>query len=208
MARRDVPPHTPHDYQEAPDVTGVVATFDDSAGLIVPNPGGGPPARKGDTGIFSRLLQADEQRNETSEDRHRQILEEILSRTSIDEILSAPEATPATEIVGKPLKVTGFKLMESEFVEGAPMYSIMKATMLETGEPVVVTCGWQALSAQLQAAAQVDEVVAAEKEGREARYGMVWQWAFIAPFHCMVYQLRRPNRHGKYPLRLVGLPKT
>lgn len=207
MSTRKAGPYTPGTDDEAIEAAHAEYVKNQGADVAVRDSGTAVAVRKGDTGIFGRLLSAADRPDETSDDVHRQILEEILSRTTYEDILAAPESVPAVDMIGVPLRVLGFKLQESEFEEGAPAYSVMRATVLETGEPIVVTCGWQALSVQLQAAAQADEVMIAKAEGRDPVYGLVWRWAFVNPFHCKMYQLRRPNKHNKYPLRLIALPK-
>lgn len=82
-------------------------------------------------------------------DPYQRIIEQVLSATSPDEVLTPIEAYKARDVVNQPLILNSFELNESAFDIGTPFYASMHVTNPQTGEQMVVNCGHKKMIAQL-----------------------------------------------------------
>jgi hypothetical protein len=108
------------------------------------------------------------------------IIAEIMSAETIEDLLNLPEPGNLSDHVDQVLEIYGFRVLDSEFQQGAKVYFVFGGQNLTTGEKFVVTCGEQAVMAQLLRAKQLD--------------------AF--PIRTTPTQATRPNKYGKRPMRL------
>lgn len=138
-----------------------------------------PAKRDGD--VISRYLRAEvENTDVASTDTHAAIVEEIFNSQTLDELLENSEPQNLTEFVGRVITIRDFKVQDSEFEGGAPIYMALKVTDEETGERAVITTGEQNVIAQM---------LTAKDRG----------WL---PFKCRPFQSRKPNKFGRYLIRL------
>lgn len=154
-------------------VTGEVVVADVVAAAVEPT------ARQGD--VISRYLREEvENTDVASVDTHAAIVEEIFNSQSLDELLDNTEPESLKEYVGRVITIRDYKIQDSEFEGGAPIYMALKVTDEETGERRIVTTGEQNVIAQL---------ITAKDRG----------WL---PLKCRPFESRKPNKHGRYLIRL------
>jgi hypothetical protein len=100
----------------------------------------------------------------------RQIIMQLLSAESEAELESFGQTLGWGDAEGIPMQISGFRWRPSSFDEGGPVYVIVNAFRLDTGEAVVLTTGsgnvlaqlsWLARNGRLPGA--VRELVKAEK---------------------------------------------
>lgn len=108
------------------------------------------------------------------------IIQEIMGATTVEEVLNLPETSAFSDHEGDTLELRGFKVLDSDFEAGAPVYFAVGGTNLTDNEKVIITCGEQAVMAQL------------------LRVDQLGGW----PIRVVPTAAKRTNRHGKYPLRL------
>lgn len=100
----------------------------------------------------------------------REILTQILSAETDEEMLIAGSATPWQDLLGIPVEISKFHWRSSGYDKGAKVFFVVMATRLDTGESVVLTTGGQNVLAQLINLARRDrfpwvgKLVEAEKE--------------------------------------------
>lgn len=135
--------------------------------------------RRGDV-ISGYLYKETAQVDVNPTDTHRQIIEEIMEATSLDDLLANEEPEDIKTYVGRVITIRDFSVNDSEFEDGAPIYVALKVTDEETKERRVITTGEQNIMAQ---------VITAKERG----------WL---PLKCRPIQSTRPNRHGRYLIRL------
>lgn len=138
-----------------------------------------PAKRRGDV-ISGYLLKETDKVDVNPTDTHRQIIEEIMESQSLDDLLANEEPEDIKNYVGRVITIRDFSVNDSEFEDGAPIYVALKVTDEETGERRVITTGEQNIMAQ---------VITAKERG----------WL---PLKCRPFQSTRPNRHGRYLIRL------
>lgn len=138
-----------------------------------------PARREGD--VISRYLRAEqEDTSVSSTDTHAAIIDEIMESQSLDELLENSEPEDLTSFVGRVITIREYSVNDSEFQNGAPIYLALKVTDEETGERRVITTGEQNVMAQ---------VIRAKDAG----------WL---PFKCRPFQSNKPNKYGRYIIRL------
>lgn len=112
-----------------------------------------------------------------------QILARYLAAES-DEDLGQKEATPWGDLLDVPVEVRGFRWQRSAFEGmGSPIYFIVSAVNLETGEPLVLTTGSMNALAQLTNLAKRGRlpgaVVRLVKSAKATRAGFYPLWLEI-----------------------------
>jgi hypothetical protein len=113
----------------------------------------------------------------------RQIVAQLLNAADDEELQNFGNATGWRELQDIPVELHGFRWQASSFEgEGAPVYFIVSATRLDTGERVTLTTGSMNVLAQLSNMARRGTLV-----------GSVW----------MLHQADNPTRQGYRPLWLV-----
>lgn len=95
------------------------------------------------------LIDREAEGGDVAIDSYQAIIEQVLSATSPDDVLTPVEAVKAADVVGIPYLLYGFDMNESEFDAGSPFYASMKMGNTVTGEPQVVNCGHKRVIAQL-----------------------------------------------------------
>jgi len=85
------------------------------------------------------------------------IIEQVLSATSPDVVLTPVEAVQAKDMVGIALVFYGFDLNESEYDVGSPFYVSMKCAVAQDGTPVIINCGHKKVIAQCVKLREFDE---------------------------------------------------
>lgn len=71
----------------------------------------------------------------------RQIIEELLTAESDEELESSGRATGWLEYEGVPVEIHNFRWRKSDYTEGAPIYLIVSATDMRDGEGLILTTG-------------------------------------------------------------------
>ncbi len=142
----------------------------------------GVPARSED--FISQYVRTDiDDPEATAAATHRAIIEEILASRSVDDALNVPDPQAMAELVGQHLVLHGYRVQESEFEEGPPVYFTLNLTNGDTDDKIIVNTGEQAVMAQ---------VLVLDREN-----------AF--PIHLTVKQARKPNRFNRYPVRFTRM---
>ena len=137
-------------------------------------------SRQGNLGLDQYLADEGLYKEPSPEQAYRQIIDQILSAATPEDVLTPAEAVSARDCVDRPFFLYGFDVNTSEFDVGSPFYATMKVRFLDDDQPTVVNSGNQALFAQLIRLSQLD--------------------AF--PQTVVIRQGKRPNRFGTFPLRL------
>lgn len=134
---------------------------------------------------FDAILRGVKKPEQLSDDPaaiQREIVEQILSATT-DEELELGEATPWQNLLGIPVEIYGFRFRPSDYKEGAPVFVVVQAIRLDTGQAVVLTTGGFNVLAQLSNLA------------RRERFPSVWKLA----------EPSRATAAGHMPLRLIAV---
>lgn len=79
----------------------------------------------------------------------REIMAQLLAAESDEELEAVGSATGWRELAGVPMELHGFRWRPSSYEEGAPIFFVVNATRLDTGERVVLTTGSGNILAQL-----------------------------------------------------------
>lgn len=79
----------------------------------------------------------------------REIMAQLLAAESDEELEQVGSATGWRELPGVPMELHGFRWRPSSYEEGAPVFFVVNATRLDTGERVVLTTGSGNILAQL-----------------------------------------------------------
>lgn len=112
------------------------------------------------------------------------IISQIMSADSVDEVLGDISATGLRDLVGVPLTVHGGKFNRSDYEAGAPFYVLLDVTRLDTGMRLNVTCGAQSVLAQIVRLIELD--------------------AFPLNLKC-INARKSPSPSGYMPLRLTRI---
>lgn len=79
----------------------------------------------------------------------RSIVAQLLSASSDEELQNFGNAVGWKEYLNVPMEIHGFRWQKSSFDEGAPIYFVVQATELESGERLTLTTGSMNVLAQL-----------------------------------------------------------
>lgn len=120
---------------------------------------------------------------EDPEEIERQIIGQILSAETVDEVLASGTTTPARDILERPIVMGDVKFLNSEYEQGAPFFAVIDAVDVQTGERLPVSCGGKKVLAQL---------LKCKSHG----------WF---PQKVVFRQSARPTKAGYFPLRLEKL---
>jgi hypothetical protein len=90
----------------------------------------------------------------------RQILDQILSAESEEELENFGSATGWQELMGIPIEILGFEWRASTFKEasGPPTFVVVRGIRLDTGDHVVLTNGGSNVQAQLLVLAKLGKI--------------------------------------------------
>lgn len=124
-----------------------------------------------------------EEQGETSDDptaTYRQIIDQILSADTPEDVLTPVEAVSARDLVGQEFMLEGFSVNKSEFDVGSPFYASMQCREAGSNARIVINCGDQKVLAQLVRLGQLGAL----------------------PVPIRIGQAKRQNRFGNFPLRL------
>lgn len=118
----------------------------------------------------------------------RSIVSQLLSAESDEELQNFGNAEGWKDYVGVPMELHGFRWQKSDFDQGAPIYFVVQATDLTTGERKVLTTGSMNVLAQLSNMARRGTLVGGVwmlTEGGKTRSGFTPLW------------LTQPEANGK-----------
>lgn len=90
------------------------------------------------------------------EEAARDIMRRILEAPDLDSVFDQAGTISAEDVIGKPLRIRGFKAMKSAYEEGANVYFLIDAVDGDTGEVLTINCGARNVMAQLYRAGQLD----------------------------------------------------
>jgi hypothetical protein len=79
----------------------------------------------------------------------RAILERLMTAETVEQVLREDETVATKQLVGKKLRVTDARVMQSSFEGGLGVYLIADAIDLDTGELIVVNTGATKIVGQL-----------------------------------------------------------
>lgn len=114
-----------------------------------------------------------------------EIIAQVLSAESVDEVLGDTEVIGLREILDEPLTVFGWKAARSDFEEGAPWYAVMDVHRHKKNWRGPVTTGAQTILAQL------------------VRIGLLEEFPVTLVARKAT---KKPTRNGYWPLKLSILP--
>lgn len=135
--------------------------------------------RTGD--VLGRWLQSEAENTETDPEAvYTAIISEIMAAGTKEDLFELPEPSNLEDHTDKVLEFHGFKMLDSDYDQGAPVYFVIGAVDLQTNKKVVITCGEQAIMAQLFRAQQLD----------------------LFPIRLVPKKASRPNKWGRHPMRL------
>jgi hypothetical protein len=115
----------------------------------------------------------------------RQIIEELLSAETDEELERVGGAKGWMEYEGVPVEIGGFRWRKSDYTEGAPIYLVVFATDMRDGERLTLTTGSKNVIAQLINLARRDRFPAVR----------------------MLTRADKPTAKGFYPLWLSSTPE-
>lgn len=118
------------------------------------------------------------------EDISRAITDRILQATTADEILAPQGLISARDLLDVPIALTGVRWQASTYEEGAPVYAILEAKVLQSGDRVSVSCGARSVLAQafqLQRRGFLPADVVIRQKGEPTRSGFRPLWLEAAP---------------------------
>lgn len=123
-----------------------------------------------DVDEFVRILAGGEIPEDTGFDDdpdevQRRIIEQILRAPDVTGMFAAASGSDAVgwrEYRGKPVEIRGFRWRPSDFDVGSPVFVIVQATDIATGEIVNLTTGAAAVLAQLAWMAKHEQLVGAK----------------------------------------------
>lgn len=135
--------------------------------------------REGD--VLGTYLQREAENTDTDPTAvYEAIIAEIMSAETIEDLLNLPEPSKLQDHTDQVLQIFGYRALDSDFEQGAGVYFVIGGMNMTTGDKVVITCGEQAVMAQLLRAKALD--------------------AF--PILTVPTQASKPNRFGRHPMRL------
>lgn len=79
----------------------------------------------------------------------REIMMQLLSADSDEQLQNFGNATGWKELIGVPIKLMGFRWRPSDLEQGSPVYVVVHGFRVDTGEQVVLTTGAANVLAQL-----------------------------------------------------------
>jgi hypothetical protein len=128
------------------------------------------------------LYDANELESSDPDAAHRRIIDQVLSASTPDAVLTPVDAIDGAQVLGVPLLLFSWAMNKSEFDAGSPFYASMQCADLRTdpASPVVVNCGHKRVLAQLVKLQEFDQY----------------------PYQVM-FRTRGQSRHGTPMLELV-----
>lgn len=108
------------------------------------------------------------------------IISQILSGETADDLDSAWQSTGGEKLINKPMTITEITKRPSDFGEGLGVYLVVSAILAQTGESVTFTTGSVSIVAQL---------------AKAYAGGML-------PLDCQLVQAARPSAQGYFPQHL------
>src|SRR5215472_10461071 len=130
----------------------------------------------------------------------REIMAQLLAAESDEELEAVGQATGWRELPGVPMELHGFRWRPSTYEEGAPIFFVVNATRLDTGERVVLTTGSGNVLAQLTNMARRGTLVGAirtlEIADEPTKQGFRPNW-LRTPTGTMIDAARKKAGNGK-----------
>lgn len=138
--------------------------------------------RDGD--VVSRFLDREADSIEVDpEAAYAAIIDEIMTASSVTDVLNLPEPEKLEAFADRPIEIHGYKIQESDFEQGAPVYFTIGAVDLQTGKKVIINTGVQSVMAQL----------------------LRLKFLNAFPVRVIPKESPRANRFGRKPIRLTQL---
>ena len=153
----------------------------DDAVAVVQEVTGTVVGRRGD--VLSQYLSANDGNLDVAPDPiHSGIIQEILGAGSADDVLQVWEPEKLESFTGRKIRLLEFRMQDSDYAEGAPIYAAVKVLDVDANTKHLITTCEQAIMAQLLRLEQLEAY----------------------PIDVIPIQASRPNRHGRYLMRLKG----
>ncbi len=132
----------------------------------------------------------------------REIMAQLLAAESDEELEQVGTATGWRDLAGVPMELHGFRWRPSAFEEGAPIFFVVSATRLDTGERVVLTTGSGNILAQLCNMARrntlVGSIRALEIADKQTKQGFRPNW-LRTPTATMIENAKEKAANGDAP---------
>jgi hypothetical protein len=155
-----------------------VAVIEESNGVVEAAAGLVP--RTGD--VISRYVHREtEDVDAIAEAVHLSIIEEVMASRDVDSVLFVPEPEAMAEFVGRHCRLDRYKVQESEFDQGPPIYLTLSVFDMVNQTKHLINTGEQRIMAQVVRIDQLGGI----------------------PFEFTVKQASRPNRYNRFPLALT-----
>lgn len=78
---------------------------------------------------------------EDPEEAQRRMISAIMDADKVDDIWGGGEAINARDVVDRPFRLIEATFHNSDYDEGAPIFTAMRVAFTDTGEPAIVTSG-------------------------------------------------------------------
>lgn len=117
----------------------------------------------------------------TTADAMEQMIADILTAESVEDVLSEQLTVPVEKILGIPVQINGVRVGRTEFADGFPFYALLDCQYGQGMKPHVVSCGAFKVMAQL------------------ARMDMLAEWPQVVVFK----KAEKPTKQGYYPIALT-----
>lgn len=162
--------------------------------------------RQHDMGLGKFIDYDDLDEEAAAETTYRSIIAQVMAGSSIEEVLTPPEAISARNMTGVPLVISGFHVNTSEYDVGSPYYFSMDCRRVDTDEKCVINSGNQRIMAQLLRLYMLDQLNSGKTEADLNRDGVPADARFGTAFEAYIRPAKRANRHGGIPLWLDARP--
>ena len=139
-------------------------------------------AVRDEAGVVAALVEGKELPEARIEDPQEialRITQQILQAGDVDAIFAVTESTPMQELLGIGIEVDDVTFHASSFKDGPPVYALIKATRLDSGDKVTASCGGRSIMAalfrmkQLQALPQRIKVENSKKPNAEGNHTLI-----------------------------------
>lgn len=87
-----------------------------------------------------------------------EISQQIVSAESLTDLFAIGNATGWHELENVPVELRSFRWRHSSFEEGGPLYVVVSAVAVDTGEVLVLTTGSNTVLAQLYGLAKLEQI--------------------------------------------------
>lgn len=139
----------------------------------------------------------------------REIMAQLLGASSDEELEQVGNAIGWRELAGVPMELHGFRWRPSTYEEGAPLFFVVDATRLDTGQRVALTTGSGNILAQLTNMARrgtlVNSIRALEIADTPTKQGFRPNW-LRSPSEAMIADAKEQGERVKASAERAAAP--